>query len=53
MFLSNELIDNIVNFTNTYPEMMMSDLDIQAQMNTKQWSLFNVWKETNRDEMQL
>ena len=53
MFLSNELIDNIVNFTNSYAEMMMSDTNIQAQMNTKQRSLFSIWKETNRDEMRL
>ena len=53
MFLSDELIDNILNFTNGYAEMMMSDPNIQAQMNTKQRSLFSVWKETNRDEMWL
>ena len=53
MFRSNELIDNIVNFTNSYAEMMMSDPNIQAQMSTKQRSLSSVWKETNRDEMWL
>ena len=53
MFLSDELIDNIVNFTNSYAEMMMSDTNIQVQMNTKQRSLFSIWKETNRDEMRL
>ena len=48
MFLSDELIDNIANFTNSYAEMMISDPNIQAQVNTKQISLFRVWKETNR-----
>ena len=33
--------------------MMMSDTNIQAQMNTKQRSLFSIWKETNRDEVRL
>ena len=53
MFLSGELIDRIVNFTNNYAEMMMSDPNIQAQTNTKQRSLFSIWKEMNRDEMWL
>ena len=50
MFLSDELIDNIVNFTNSYAEMM-SDPNILPQMNTKQRLLFSIWNETNRDEM--
>ena len=33
--------------------MMMSDPNIQAQTNTKQRSLFSIWKEMNRDEMWL
>ena len=33
--------------------MMMSDPNIQAQMNTKQRSLFSIWKETNWDEIWL
>ena len=51
MFLSDELIDNIVNFTNSYAEMMRSDPNILPQMNTKQRLLFSIWNETNRDEM--
>ena len=33
--------------------MMMSDPNIQAQMNTNQRSLFSIWKETNWDEIWL
>ena len=53
MFLSDELINSIVNFTNSWAEMMMSDPNIQAQMNTKQRSLFRIWKETNWGEIWL
>ena len=52
-FLSDQLIDSIVDFTNRYAEMMMNDPDIQAHMNTKQRSLFHLWRDTNRDEMWL
>ena len=44
MFLSDDLIDSIVNFTNSYAEMMMSDPNIQAQMDTKQRSLLTFGK---------
>ena len=52
-FLSDQLIDNIADFTNRYAELMMKDPDIQAHMNIKQRSLFHLWRDTNRDEMWL
>ena len=46
-------MDSIVDFTNRYAEMMMNNPDIQAHMNTKQRSLFHLWRDTNRGEMWL
>ena len=50
-FLTDELIDNIVEFTNVYAVIRINDPDIQAHMNNKRRSIFHLWRETNRDEM--
>ena len=41
-FLANDFVDIVENFTNTYANIMMSNTDINAQMNAKKHrSVFN------------
>ena len=50
-FITDELVDNIVLFTNRYADIMKNTPEIQARMEEKSRSLFTLWKDTNRDEM--
>ena len=48
-FVTSEHVDSIVDFINNYANIMMNDRHIQV----KNRSVFNQWKNSNRDEMWL
>ena len=52
-FLTNECIQNVVDSTNKYAEILLENSAIQARMNNSQCSIFSSWKPTNFDEMWL
>ena len=50
-FLTNELIDNIVIYTNTYAEIMKQAPHIIERLNNTQRSMFKLWKDVDRDDV--
>ena len=50
-FLTDELVQEIVDSTNKYADILKQDPQIQAKMDAYHRSLFNLWKPTNIDEM--
>ena len=52
-FITDELVENIVNFTNKYADIIINVPAIQARITGKHCSVFHLWKNTNKDEMWL
>ena len=50
-FLTDELIDNIVVFTNVYAEIMKLAPHIIEKLNNTQRSIFKLWKDVDRDDV--
>ena len=48
-FITDELVENIVNFANKYEDIIINDPAIQPRVAIKHHSLF--WKNTNKDEI--
>ena len=51
--ITDELVENIVNFTNKCADIIINDPAIQAQVTGKHRSVFHLWKNTNKDKMWL
>ena len=52
-FITDELVENVVNFTNKYADVIINDPAIQVRVAGKHRSVFHLWKNTNKDEMWL
>ena len=42
-FITDELVENIVNFTSKYADIIINDPAIQARVNGKYCSVFHLW----------
>ena len=51
LFLSDNVISNIVEYTNSYPATMQSLPEIRRRMDESSRSLFNLWKPIDKDEL--
>ena len=49
-FITDELVDNVVNFTNKCADIIINDPAIQARIAGKHRSVFHLWKNSNKDE---
>ena len=50
-FITDEFVENIMNFANRYEDIIINDPAIQPRVAIKHRSLF--WKNTNKDEIWL
>ena len=51
-FITDELVENIVHFTNKYVDIVINDPAIQSRVAGKR-SVFHLWKKTNKDQIWL
>ena len=51
LFLSDNVISNIVRYTNSYAETMQNLPEIRRRMDESARSLFNLWKPIDNDEL--
>ena len=50
-FISDDVIDNFVQYTNDYADVIINTPKIEARINNFKKSMFSKWTPTNRDEM--
>jgi len=50
-FITDEMINNIVAYTNRYAELMITLPQIQERMQEKERSLFSLWVDITADEL--
>ena len=51
ILLTDELIENLVTYTNSYADIMINTPRIQERMNEQNRNIFNLWKPVTFDEM--
>ena len=51
LFLTDELIENLVTYTNSYADIMINTTRIQERMNKQNRNIFNLWKPVTFDEI--
>ena len=52
-FIGDSLIENIVEYTNTYANILQNNPEIQERIANKNRSIYKDWYDTNIDEMWL
>lgn len=49
LFLTDEMMDKFVDFTNNFAEILINSPKIQENIQSRKKSMFNKWEPTNRD----